>query len=126
MYTQSRKYTSAKKTKYGDSVYDSKFEAGVAQELTFRQAAGELLSFEKQVRIPLVVNGYQIADYYIDFVAYRKDGVTEYIEAKGWPTPIWRMKWAIFEALYSDLADVELRVIWQGKRKRLRKIKKYV
>jgi HAMP domain-containing protein len=89
-------------------MYDSKFEASVAQELDFRKSAGEIESWEAQKTLDLVVNGYKIGTYRIDFVAYRKDGVTEYIEAKGWSTPLWKMKWAIFEAMMSEIPDVEL------------------
>ena len=123
-YLSSSKWTTAKSTKYCGRMYDSKFEASVAQELDFRKSAGEIESWEAQKTLDLVVNGYKIGTYRIDFVAYRKDGVTEYIEAKGWSTPFWKMKWAIFEAMMSEITDVELRVIWQKTGSKLRKIKK--
>lgn len=101
-------------------MYDSKFEASVAQELTFREAAGELESWEAQKTLDLIVFNkhgvsFKLGTYRIDFVAYRKDGVTEYIEAKGFSTPNWKWKWAIFESMMEGEPDVELRVIWQGK-----------
>ena len=117
-------YQAAKKTQLGGETYDSRFESKVAQDLTFREMAKELIRWERQVKIPLIVNGYQIAEYVIDFVAYRTDGVVEYIEAKGWPTPLWRMKWAIFEALYKDRPGIELRIVWQREPRQMRKLKK--
>ncbi len=119
-YFASRKWTTAKSTRFGDQMYDSKFEASVAQELTFREAAGELESWEAQKTLDLIVFNkhgvsFKLGTYRIDFVAYRKDGVTEYIEAKGFSTPNWKWKWAIFESMMEGEPDVELRVIWQGK-----------
>lgn len=107
------KWDTAKKTVYGNKMYDSKFEASCAFDLDVRVAAKEITHYDTQVRIPLEVKGYKICDYYIDFVAYRTDGVTEYIEAKGLPSDVWKVKWKLFEAIYSDKPDVELIVIWQ-------------
>lgn len=123
-YLSSRKWTSAKSTKYAGRMFDSKFEASCAFDLDMRLASGELVSWEAQKTLDLVVNGYKVGTYRIDFVAERKDGVTEYIEAKGWSTPIWKLKWAIFEAMMKDEQNVELKVIWQGKQSRLRKVRK--
>lgn len=120
------KYT-AKKTKVGDQIYDSHFEAKVAQELTLRQVAGEITHYDTQHKIDLIVNGYVVGVYNIDFVAYRKDGVMEFIEAKGYAgdTPVWRLKWSILEAMMKGRTDVELKVDWQnGANHRMRKIKK--
>lgn len=89
-----------------------------------RIKAGEIMHYDRQVKIPLDFNGYHIANYYIDFVAYRTDGVTEYIEAKGMPSEVWRLKWKLFEALYGDLPDVELYVIWQKSGYKVNKLKK--
>lgn len=107
-----------RKTKYGNKStvfegkrYDSKFEAKVAQDLAWRVKAKELTHFDTQVTIPLVVNGMKICTYRIDFVAYRTDGITEYIEAKGYETPLWKFKWSLFEALWKDEKDCELIVI---------------
>lgn len=119
-----QKWTTAKKTVYGGKMYDSKYEASCAFDLDMRVAAKEITHYDTQVRIPLEVNGYKICDYYIDFVAYRKDGVTEYIEAKGRSMPVWALKWKLFEALYSEKPDVELIVLWQKTPKRIRRIKK--
>jgi hypothetical protein len=88
------------------------------------QRAGEIIKWERQVKIPLEVNGYLVANYYIDFVVYR-DGETEYVECKGYPTPEWKLKWRLFEALYTQPGN-KLTVIQQGRFKtpKLRKIKK--
>jgi len=124
MYLQRNKWTTAKKQTFNGDKYDSGFEASVAQDLEFRRKAGEITRWERQVKIPLVVNGYLIANYYIDFVVYYPNGTVEYVEAKGYATEVWRMKWKIFEALYSEKPDVKLTVIKQRNNFTLRKPKK--
>ena len=121
MYNQ--KYTYYRTKKQGKN--DSKFEAGKAQELELLQKAGEIKSFKDQVKLPLTVNGYIVCDYYIDFVIEHNDGTTEYLETKGYATDTWKLKWKLFEALYSGEPNTLLTVEYQGKnwRPRLRKAK---
>lgn len=83
-------------------VYHSKKEAGYAHDLNLRKAAGDIKDWERQVKIPLDVEGFHIANYYIDFVVTHNDDTLEYVEVKGFETPEWRLKWKLFEALYSS------------------------
>jgi len=108
-------FGNVKKKIYGGKQYDSMFEASVAQELDLRVKAGEVTNWDRQVRISLEVNGYKVCDYYVDFVAYLSDGTTEYIEAKGFSTPAFKLKWKLFEALYSTMPNTKLTLIFQGK-----------
>lgn len=124
MYFQKTKWSTAKKQIYNNQKYDSGFEAGYAAELDLRQKAKQIKSWERQVKIPLDVNGYHIANYFIDFVVYHLDGITEYVEIKGYATETWRLKWKIFEALYCDKPDVVLTVVKQTNNFTLRKPKK--
>jgi hypothetical protein len=127
MYLFKTKWTSAKKTDYNNFLYDSKFEAGHAAELDLLLKAKQIKSYEKQKTLDLIVNGYIVCTYRIDFIVYHLDGTIEYIEMKGYDTPVWRLKWKLFESLYSELPDVKLTVIYQGKQKRTpmpKKIKK--
>lgn len=121
MYTQ--RYTYYRTRKQGKN--DSKFEAGKAQELELLKKAGEIKDFQEQVKIPLIVNDLIVCDYWIDFVIEHNDGTTEYLETKGYATDTWKLKWKLFEALYSGKPDVLLTVEYQGKnwRPRLRKVK---
>jgi hypothetical protein len=80
----------------------SKKEATKAFELDLLIKAGEILEWKRQVKISLDVNGYHICNYYVDFEVLWKDGTKEYVEIKGFETDLWRMKWRLFEALYSD------------------------
>jgi len=108
--TRQGKYN-AKTTVYGGLVYHSKKEAAYAAELDIRLKAKEIKGWKRQVRIPLEVNGFHIANYYIDFVVTYKDGTIEYVEVKGFETDVWRMKWRLFEALYSHMPNVRLTVV---------------
>ncbi len=100
MYFQKTYYNSAKKSEFNGNIYDSKFEAQIASDIEMMRKAGEVIKWERQVKIPLIVNDLIVCDYYIDFIVYR-EGETEYIEAKGYPTPVWKLKWKLFEALYT-------------------------
>lgn len=96
--------------------YDSKFEAGYAQELELRKKAGDIKDFEEQKTLELIVNGYVVCTYRIDFIIIHNDGLKEYVETKGFATPVWKLKWKLFEACYSDLPDTDkCTVIYQGK-----------
>jgi len=124
-YYQKTYYKTAKKSDYNGIIYDSKFEANYAFELDMLKKAGEIIDWEPHKKLDLIVNDYVVCTYEIDFVVYR-DGETEYIETKGYPTPVWRLKWRLFEALYTK-PENKLTVIMQGKFKipKLRKRKKY-
>ena len=124
MYLVKKKWGNAKKQEYNNFLYDSKFEAKHAEDLDYMIKAGEIKSYEQQKTLDLIVNGYIVCTYRIDFIVYHLDGTTEYIEMKGYDTPLWRLKWKLFESLYSDLPDVKLTVIYQGKQKRTPKPKR--
>lgn len=91
----------AVKTLYGNRNYHSRKEAAYAAELDLRKKAGDIKDWHPQERIDLSVNGFHIANYYVDFKVVHNDGTTEYVEVKGFETPEWIMKWRLFEALYS-------------------------
>lgn len=97
-----------KRQEYGGHSYMSKLEADIAWQLDMRIKAGEVESYKRQVKIPLTVKGKHICNYFIDFVVKCTDGTTEYLEAKGFETDVWRMKWKIFEALYEGKKNVKL------------------
>lgn len=100
----------AKKQEYRGVSYHSKKEAGYAHDLAMRLSAGDIKDWQRQVKISLDVDGYHIANYYIDFVVTHNDDRLEYIEVKGFETPEWRLKWKLFEALYGNKKDVILTI----------------
>ena len=115
-FQQKNYYTSAKTTKGLDgSYYASMFEASYANELYARKKNKEIDSYDTQVSFPLVVNGYKIASYIADFVVYHLDGSDEIVETKGLMLPVFRIKWSLMEALYSE--DYKMTLLLQGKGK---------
>lgn len=102
----------ASSTIYNNTAYHSKKEAAYAKELDLRKKAGDIKDWERQVRISLDVNGYHICNYYIDFKIIHNDGSIELVEVKGFRTEVWRLKWKLFEAIYSKRhPEVELTII---------------
>lgn len=93
----------AKRTDYDGKWYHSKGEASYAQELDWMKKAGEVISWERQVKIDLRVNGHHITNYFIDFIATMKDGTLRLIEYKGMESPEWRMKFELLNALLPEL-----------------------
>ncbi len=113
-----RTYRFAKKNKFGNKkadynggMYHSKRERDFAIELDWKKIAKEIKSWERQVKISLDVDGQHVTNYFIDFVVTHNDGSTEYIEVKGFETPEWRLKWRLFEILYSKLPNTTLTVV---------------
>ncbi len=101
-YKKKNKYN-AQKMNYGGVSYHSKFEARVAEDLDWRIKAGEIKSWERQVKISIDVNGKHICNYFIDFKVYHHDKSIEFIEVKGFETEVWRLKWKLFEALLPEI-----------------------
>lgn len=99
---RSGKYN-ARKTWYGDRLFDSQLEANYAAELDILVRARVVSKWEPQVKMPIVVLGKKVCDYYIDFVVYYADGRVDYVEVKGHETDVWKLKWKLFEVLYPDL-----------------------
>ncbi len=85
---------------YEHVVYDSQAEAAYAAELHMRFRAGQLQNVEKQVTMPLLVNGRTVCKMVIDFRLTYPDGRTELQDVKGCVTPVWRLKAKLFEAIY--------------------------
>jgi hypothetical protein len=110
-------YGNSKSQEYDGFRYMSRFEASYAQQLNLRLRAKEIASWERQVTIPLIVNDYRVCNYIIDFIIHHKDGTLEYVETKGFATEVWKLKWKLFEALYSEKPGVTLTVVMQGKNK---------
>ena len=114
MYFERRSKFNNKSTIYNGRSYHSAFEAGQAAELDLRMKAREFKDWVGQVRIPLTAHGRFICNYIVDFQVNHHDGTIEYIEAKGFETEIWRLKWKIFEAQLEEevrLGTVKLTVV---------------
>ena len=125
MYQIKKQWTNAKKQVINGFRYDSSFEAQYGMFLESELKAHRIKKFDRQINLPLVVNDYKVCDYRIDFIVYHRDNSIEYVEVKGYQTDVWKLKWKLFESLYSDKPDVKLTIIQQGNYKppKLRKVK---
>lgn len=87
---------------YNGVYYDSKLEASYAAKFDALQGGGAITSWRRQVTVPLCVYGKEICRYRVDFELTHNDGTVEFVEVKGFETPIWRLKWKLFEALMNE------------------------
>lgn len=90
-------------TEYRGHKYQSDREASYALMLDLRLRAKEILSWRRQIRFPLRVNGQLIAHYVIDFQIVYPDGSHEFVEIKGHWTRDATLKWKLWRALYPQL-----------------------
>ena len=90
----------AKSVVYDGTQYHSMKEAAYAADLDRKKKAGDIESWERQVKISLDVNDHHIANYYCDFRIENKDGSVEYHEVKGFETEIYRLKRKLLEATF--------------------------
>ena len=93
-----------KRTQYNGTLYHSKKEADYAALLDMLKNAADpkqrVEKWTRQVRVPLIVEGKLIANWYCDFEVTFADGRIELHEVKGFDTEVWRLKRKLFEALY--------------------------
>ena len=86
-------------TVYNGTTYHSKKEAEYAMELELRVKAKDIKAWDRQIRIPLVVNGHKICIYVMDFKIIHNDDSIEFIEVKGFKRDLWKVKWKLLGAL---------------------------
>jgi hypothetical protein len=87
----------ARKTEYNGSLYDSKLEAAVALELDLLKRARKVERWQRQVTVDLRgINGTLICRHKVDFLVTFRDGHSEFWEAKGMKTAVWRLKYKLF------------------------------
>jgi hypothetical protein len=99
---RTNKYKAERQTFDGRS-YHSKKEADYAVQLAWLKKAGEIKEITPQYKLDLRVNGKHITNYFIDFMVEYTNGRIELIEVKGFETDVWRLKWALTEALLDEL-----------------------
>lgn len=110
---QSRNKYGAIKQTYNGYNYASKREATKAWELDQLIKAGEIKSYERQVKEELYgQNGTHVCNYFVDFLITHNDGLLEYIEIKSpiTATDVWRLKWKLLEDKYGKDSRYKLTV----------------
>lgn len=92
----------AKKTEYNEILYDSKKEAEFARklDLTRKSIGNTIIDIQRQIPFEIKVNGVKICKYVLDFLVKHQDGSIEYIDVKGFKTPVYRLKKKLVEAIY--------------------------
>ena len=92
-----------RRVKVDGCTFDSQGEANYWFALKMRQRAGEITDLDRQVTVPLIVNGQRLGSARLDF-AYRENGILVYEDFKGMTDPrhpvtrLWKLKHAIIEA----------------------------
>ncbi len=90
------------KTEYKGTVYASKLEAYYAKQLDAAVKGKAIKSVEAQYRLILRINGADCGSYYADFLVTNNDGTQDIWDVKGVETALFKLKWKIVCALYSD------------------------
>jgi hypothetical protein len=105
MFQQRTSKYGAQRTTFQGNTYDSKFEAGVAQQLDKQKAAGEILDWERQYHVviwchrPDGVAAFNVK-HKVDFRIHHKDGSYELVEAKGVETADYKMRRKFLEEIW--------------------------
>lgn len=95
--------SNAKRTTFKGIPFKSKLEADYAHYLEILRLGKEVKSWEyegKNCCFRLIVNGFDVGGYTIDFKVVYTNGVIELVEVKGYETPIWRIRWKLLKACY--------------------------
>ncbi len=100
----------AKSSIYNGYYYASQLEAAYAQELDLRLKAKDIKAWRRQIPLTLISNGMKVGTYRMDFEITHNDGSIEYVETKGYETPLWQLKWHILESMHQG-GDVTLTVV---------------
>jgi hypothetical protein len=87
-------------TEYAGVRFQSKAEADYCAQLDLRIAGHDLVSYRRQVPIALMVGGKLICRLVIDFELRHNDGSLEFVDVKGFPTPTFKIKWRLFDAIF--------------------------
>lgn len=95
----------ATKQRFMGDIYHSKGEAGYAALLQEEKLAGLITGWDRQIKIDIMVNGYKITRYYMDFAVHFPDGSVELREYKGYETAEWKMKWRLLEATLNEVGE---------------------
>lgn len=98
----------AKKTTIDDIIFDSRKEAeyyfGLKNKKFLSNPTERVTNFERQVKIPIDIEGIHICNYFLDFKVEYADGRIEHIDIKGLKTgasyQIFRLKKKLVEAIY--------------------------
>ena len=122
-YFKSGNKYGAIKTEFNGKKYDSKFEAGIAQELDLRLKAHDIKAVDAQykVEIPIYRKDGSIASYVrhkVDFRVTNNDGSYTLLEAKGVDTTDYKWRRKLLEEIWlPEHPDYDYEVVYQNRNK---------
>jgi hypothetical protein len=95
----------AKRTEFNGRMYDSRFEATIAQDLYLRQLADEIVAVEPQFKVEMWcyrADGQKAfkVSHKVDFRVEHLDGKFELIEAKGVVTTDYKWRRKFLESIW--------------------------
>lgn len=93
----------AKRTERQGISFSSKMEAKYYDLLVLLQKSGEVLFFLRQVPFQLPGN----KKYFLDFLVFYSDGRIEFVECKGFMTPLAKLKLDQIQEIY----PVEIKIV---------------
>lgn len=98
----------AVKTEVDGITFASKREAHRYGELRMLEKAGIIHDLVLQPKFPLVIDSKLVCLYIADFKYQDANGRTVVEDAKGMKTPVYRIKFKLFHALYPHLRILEV------------------
>jgi len=91
----------AKIRTYGGIIYDSQAECKQAFELDQQKSAGLIYAWERQIAMPIRLNGVHVCTVNVDFrVKDKPESEWRYIEVKGFETETYKLKKKLLLAMY--------------------------
>lgn len=115
------KYGAVKTHCLAGHLHDSKLEAGRCNDLTAKEAAGEITHLTQQPEFRVEINGVLICRYVADHSYRMADSGLPIVEdTKGKTTPVFNLKKKLVEASHPGIVIT----IWPPKVRKKRKIAK--
>lgn len=79
--------------------FDSKKEAAYYSKLKLLVKSGDVITFERQVIYPIIINKIKVCTYIADFVVTWKTSGVKVIDVKGMKTPMYNLKKKLMKAV---------------------------
>jgi len=89
-------------------MFASRREAQRYMELRVCEKAGIIHELTLQQKFPMVINGVKVCTYIADFCYRDNEGRAIVEDSKGFKTPMYRLKYKLFHALYPNLRISEV------------------
>jgi hypothetical protein len=95
------KYRAIKTANKDQTISDSRKEARLDETFMMLIKNKNILKVIRKERFIMQINGIKICAYVADWTVYHKDGHKEIYDAKGFKTPVYKIKKKLLKALYN-------------------------